>query len=341
MRISVGIIAQDEDRDLEITVSQAWGSDPRPYEVIVVDDHSEKPVAGRLASYPDVRCIRHDEPLGCHQARNTLIENAKGDALIILDGHMRMPLDWLHYAGKAMDEHRDALMCPIVRSSLLHSKSVSCGAVLNYIDHGGWVGARSCSAVPKSAQVMPCIMGACYFATMDVWHRMGGHNRAFRCWGYTEQDLALRAWLTGCRVIATPDLIVRHRYGRPKVGNTRVKYSTRHTNLLHLINAFWGITECERINRSIARVHGDRPWKLFLRWRSNSDKEAERFAELRKVSNDKLQELCGYVLPSNDQLREIENQIVEKERQNREQHQKKQKQQEQKREAAQAKGNAA
>ena len=128
MKFSIIIPSHDEIKDLEVTVAMAVASDPPPHEVIVVDDCSIVPVADRMGSFPDVKVIRNETQMGAGPAKRIGAEQSVGDVIIIMDSHMRMPLDWLAKIQEAQLLFPDAVMCTVCRGFETTSKFIGCGA---------------------------------------------------------------------------------------------------------------------------------------------------------------------------------------------------------------------
>lgn len=84
---SVIIPAHDRTGPLRLTLAslarQSWPA--ADFEVIVVDDGSAVPVAEQIDAGGSVVLLRHDRPLGAHQARNAGAVVARGEILIFLD----------------------------------------------------------------------------------------------------------------------------------------------------------------------------------------------------------------------------------------------------------------
>lgn len=87
--ISIGITAYNAQASIANAVASALAQDWNPAEIIIVDDASTDNTASILEqlqkTYPELRIIRHEVNKGVAAARNTIINNARGDFLAFFD----------------------------------------------------------------------------------------------------------------------------------------------------------------------------------------------------------------------------------------------------------------
>ena len=181
-------------------------------EIVLVDDASLPPIDAIAA---DVRQVRHAVPVGVSQARRTGAATASGDVLCWLDGHMTFADGWL----EAMLEHADsgAFLCSVYCD--YERASWRCfGADLAWSGERDYArqlvpgfGFELRTAVPAAATVdVPVAIGGCYMMRRDSYERCGGFSPFFRVWGVDEQDVSVRAWVTGCGVKCVTSADVGH-----------------------------------------------------------------------------------------------------------------------------------
>ena len=88
--VSVVLPTYDRPSYLRAAVESVLVQTYDPVELVVVDDHSERPAEETLAemdlgALAGVRCLRHEENRGVNAARNTGIEAASGEYIAFLD----------------------------------------------------------------------------------------------------------------------------------------------------------------------------------------------------------------------------------------------------------------
>jgi len=309
---SVIIPTYNEIRDLEVTVAMVWASEPRPHEIIVVDDCSNKPVSERLSSFTGVKVVRTPEQLGAGPAKRFGAEKATGDIIVLLDSHMRMPLNWLQQADDAIDRHPNSIFCCACRS--FTGSFVGCGAkfdrrnTMEEIDlflGRTWLDRGDIDTIDRC----PCLLGACYFIPRMIWDYLHGIHPQFKGWGYGEQDLSLRAWMSGFEVRRINGLCLPHRFA------SELKEEQRGNLIEEQRGTFHGWGNAYNIMVLAATVFEDgvfdrlyRPYfKQVLPRESvirfeDSIRKIDRFRTIvqrtRLYSDDELHALCGFRLPT-------------------------------------------
>lgn len=298
MNASVIITSSNEQRDLEVTVAMAWASCPPAHEVIVVDDASDEPVDKRLSSFPDVRVVRNDKRIGVAPSRNVGAVHATGDILVFLDSHMRMPLDWLHYVENAVTLFPNAIMCTVCRGFDVRSKFISCGARFNTQNNivlgRSWLDRGPVDTI----DMCPCLLGAAYVVPRHIWEALAGIHRCFVGWGYTEQDLSLRAWMFGYEVRRINGLVVPHRFNRG-LKDVSVKGPWPSYNAIVAAATYFEDGVFERSYLPFVRkLMPCSAWKEF-RKRHDAVMKFREFVQSKRVYNDaELDGLCGLKIPT-------------------------------------------
>lgn len=220
MKISVVIPVHNEGPDLETTVAMVASAEPRPWEIIVVDDASSPgfTVADRVRAFDvPVRTIRLSQQHGPTRARSVGVAASEGDAVVLMDSHMRVPQNWTALVERALTAHPKALVCPSMMAFAERSPW-GCGADLG-TEFGVEPKWRTDVQLGRGiVDGCPAIIGALYGMTRESWEILGGYNPLLWGWGSEETDLSLRAWLFGLEVRRIHDLVVEHNFRRRQVG---------------------------------------------------------------------------------------------------------------------------
>ena len=209
-------------------------------DVIVVDDGSRSPVLG-LPS--EVRLVRNAEPLGVSRARRLGCSLARREVLVVLDAHMTFGEGWL----AAMLQHieRGVLLCGAYWD-YERSRHASFGADLYLETVRDYAGGRTpgvqvaarMSESPAEVHEVPAVLGGCYAISLESYTEMGGFCPLFGTWGVDEQDVSIRTWMSGGRVLCVPKASVGHltRSGFPYA----VGYDDVEVNQLLMIRSIFG-----------------------------------------------------------------------------------------------------
>ncbi len=191
-----------------------------PYEIIVVDDGSTDNSASfnPRAFHAPVRVIR-TPGLGVAPARNAGARIASGEMLVFCDAHMTMSGGWVDALARALNEEGCDAVTPgigplrphgFVALSVIAASSpldtVGCGRVFRTLTSNAWL--------PRHSRPVECpvLSGGCFAVRSDVWRKIGGYEDAFRGYGYDEEEISLKLWLFGYRLMTAPGVVVLHQF---------------------------------------------------------------------------------------------------------------------------------
>lgn len=212
--ISFVVTARDEDPGkLARTVGgvrDACGAAER--DVVVVDDGSRSPVGGLPA---DVTLVRNPRSVGVSGARRLGCELARGDVFVVMDAHLTFGEGWLDALLGAAGA--GAVVCGgywdyerAVHASF--GADFRLEAVRDYAN-GRFPGLQVAPRMqrpPEGVHEVPMLLGGCYLLSRQTYDMLGGFCPLFGSWGVDEQDLSLRAWMSGGRVVCAPEARIGH-----------------------------------------------------------------------------------------------------------------------------------
>jgi len=245
LKLAAVITAFDEGDEVRKTVESLAGSIKRRgtnAEIIVVDDGSKDGSCQHLGTQIIDQCsvitLRNEVPEGVGRSRNSgvdtaLREYADADVVSFHDAHMRFPDGVLEaLAQKAIES--GAIVCSKARgwwyaegdADVVAGKHKAgeehafraWGADLHWNSNDG-LQPKYRIYVDKQAEWVrvPCPMGACYLMSRDtirrlmeptgrLWEDVAGR------WGFSEQALAVKAFLLDIPILVSRDLQTHHHY---------------------------------------------------------------------------------------------------------------------------------
>ncbi|WP_409025268.1 glycosyltransferase family 2 protein [Halalkalicoccus salilacus] len=199
----VSVVVPTYDRPTAVTraVRSVLNQTYRPIELIVVDDHSPRPVADALQPIDDedvrVIPIRHEENRGGNAARNTGLEAATGEFIAFLDDDDEWLPEKLERQIVAIDHEDAGFAYTAVRNVDPDGNTVSItssshsGAVTKQLLFGNFIGTFSAVMVRRS-----------------VIEQAGLLDERLPSWQDWEYYVRLSRY---CRCAAVPEpLVVRH-----------------------------------------------------------------------------------------------------------------------------------
>ena len=122
MTVSVLIPAYNAAADLPRALDSLRAQTRKADEIIVCDDGSREDPAPALAAYPEVRLVRQTHG-GLSKARNTLLDEAKGDVVMFLDADDTVRPEWIaRQAGMLEETGADIAVCGILAGRQLDER---------------------------------------------------------------------------------------------------------------------------------------------------------------------------------------------------------------------------
>ena len=182
-------------------------------EVIVVDDGSTDGSCDAYRETTDRCASSPTNQLGIPRARNLGAEQARGEYVLFLDAHCTVSPNWIDRFIAALDP-RDVAIAGPTFTRLHEPEPKGCGNV--------WMNHRLESAWLEPVQTdrpyeVPITPGGCQAFRRKTFLSIGGFDTGFTRWGYQDEEICLRAWLHGYRVVVDPEIVVAH-YFRNKAG---------------------------------------------------------------------------------------------------------------------------
>ena len=227
MTLSIVIASYNDNDQLAATVASIRATAPGEVEIVVVDDCSVRPIN----FIPNIKLARNPRRIGCGPSRFVGAMKASGEYLLICDSHMRFTPGWY-----------EAAMAKL-RPKVLHcGRCLGLGVDMNVDTSAGvysgatWNFCGPDQAFPRIHQVFECVwapeqagddyeiaavMGACYFLERE-WFIQMNPLRHLHLWGGDEQELSLKAWLSGGEIRLLKSVRIGHLFRQGQVSNSFV-----------------------------------------------------------------------------------------------------------------------
>jgi len=215
--ISIIIVTWNRQEDVLETLSEVYKQDYTKLEVIVVDNASEDDTIAVLKTYfPEVKLLCLDENLGPTGGRNAGIKIAKGDILFFLDSDSSLAEGCLRVVADKFvsDPSLGALACKIINS---YTQTFA-GA--------GWIYSELDKADQDKEFLSFSVPEAGVPFRKDALERSGPFWD-FLFFGREGEELSLRLWDEGIKILYYPKALIYHREVLATGKQSRIKGGKR------------------------------------------------------------------------------------------------------------------
>ena len=233
------------------------------FEVVLVDDGSDPPVARPESTPLDVRVVRQERRgFGIARARNAGVRAAAHDVLIFLDSDMLVEAGWM--AAHARWHHSvsdvltvgfrsyaamDGIDAETVRRRAASLRALLAGRPADPIDHRGHL-LRTRDLTSRADDPFMAVTGGNFGIGKAFYRAVGGSDESFARWGMEEVELAYRAYTHGGLLAPVRSACAWHQGRRSDDGDAkrrslRLQYAKASQLIAHPV------------------LRGDRPGRIF------------------------------------------------------------------------------
>jgi len=206
--LSVIMTAHNEGAEVRATCEDVRRHAGCPVEIIVVDEASTD---GSCSDLPDwVRVIRNEERTGVAPARNQAFAAATGDAIMVLDAHMRVRAGTPAAMMEAAIE-RSAVIVPGM-IPLYNAKKKPIHVCRWTVSRGRLASSWRKTLTDDEFAPTPSWVAPGWVISRDCWERVGPWPASLSGWGSTEVCKSLQVHFAGIDTLAMRDAVVWHRF---------------------------------------------------------------------------------------------------------------------------------
>ena len=192
-------------------------------EVLLVDNASTDTSPGMVQEdFPEVQLLQQKRNLGFGAANNLAAEQARGDALLLLNADAWLEAEALQRLhARLFDDHRMGLVAPTLlypdgRLQFVWSPERGvAGEVLqqvrNRFENRGWAHGAAARTIGRLAGRL-WFTAACVLVRTDAFREAGGFDERFFMY-FEDVDLCVRLANGGWQLAQEPSAIVRHAGG--------------------------------------------------------------------------------------------------------------------------------
>ena len=237
-----------------------------PYEIIVVDNHSQDQSVAQLSQCSGIQLIKNDVNAGFAAANNRGAAVARGKYLYLLNSDTYLIHDAVSILFEYMENeaHADVAICGTDLINPDRKKQASFGnfpSIRELLFQFGFDRFFRHYYTDRLSQGVPCLFdtpkvvdfvsGASMFVRSEVYRQLKGMDEDYFLY-FEETDFAWRAQLQGWKTMLLPAARVVHLEGGSQVGQTtnnfvKLANFTRGKELFFRKNKHWSTAFCARI----------------------------------------------------------------------------------------------
>ena len=288
------------------------------FEVVIVDDGSEPPLARPRATPLDVRVVRQERRgFGRARARNTGARAAAHDVLLFLDSDVLVEANWIAAHARWHHALSDALTVGLrahvaadgIDPGTIRRRSGSLEALLagRPIDDTPGVEehlAGTGDLASRADDPFAVVTGANFGMSKGFYELVGGMDESFVRWGLEDNELGYRAYVRGGLLIPVREARAWHqvrwaenrdvkrrsaRIQRAKAAHliAHARYRGRQPGRLFQVPRFVVTIDgrrasADQVVRTVGGVLADRAHDLVVRIETGPGGDGERLARLRE-----------------------------------------------------------
>lgn len=214
-----------------------------PYEIIIVDNGSNKDTVDALIEYTDrndrVTLILNAQNHGFAEGNNQALPLAKGDYVLLLNNDTLATSGWLEGMIRVLDEHPETGIV---------------GPMSNYVAGPQIVESARYSSIPEmeafasrwrdghrgESLEASMVIGFCMLMRRKVIEAIGGMDGIFGIGNFEDMDFCYRATLAGFRIRIAREVFVHHQ-GSQTFKAEKVDYIKTMKKNWELFKAKWGL----------------------------------------------------------------------------------------------------
>lgn len=220
--LTVIIAFRNEGEEVATTVAEIKKTAEDLVDIILVNDASEDqyPYQEIVRKYDHIRYIENPKREGCAASRETGIQACRTPYLLIIDAHMRFYPNqwWIQIIAAIKTDPRAIYCCRCVvwdyETKQERDTPSPYGAYLNLTDKDytrildvHWI---TDDLYPQETIIdIPCILGACYAASVEYWHYLRGLE-GLKLYSYDETYISLKAWMEGGKCKLLKEVAIGH-----------------------------------------------------------------------------------------------------------------------------------
>lgn len=222
-----------------------WHTAQGSFEIIVVDNGSSDGTQQWLGQQDDIRFIANADNAGFPRACNQGLEQAAGELLMLLNNDTLVTPRWLDGLKAAL------LSAPAIGAvgPVTNAASYLTSIPVPYQDGDAMESfAESFNhSNPSKWEERLKLIGYCLLMKREAYEKAGPLDERFGIGNYEDDDLSLRIWLAGYRLLLCNDTFIHH-YGSVSFGENMKQFRELLNSNSDQFMSIWGFRPAQALN---------------------------------------------------------------------------------------------
>ncbi len=200
--VSVVIVTWNRREDVLETIQSVYDQAFPDYEIVVVDNGSTDGTVDALhQTYPEVRVVALDRNTGPTGGRNAGVARARGEIIFFLDSDASLGHETLVHTVDKFQSNPDlgVIACKVVNAT-----------TKQFDNTAGWIFSEKVKAA-QDAEFFSFSFSECGSAIQKKVFDQAGPFWEFLFFGREGEELGLRVWKAGYKILYHPEAVVYHR----------------------------------------------------------------------------------------------------------------------------------
>ncbi|MFA9556919.1 glycosyltransferase family 2 protein [Evansella sp. AB-rgal1] len=216
----------------------------QPYEIIIIDNGSDKSMIKYLKKLQDIKLICNEENRGFSGGCNQGLKVAKGKQILLLNNDTVVSHNWLKNLSSALYSDKTVGMVGPVSNAALPQQLYHAN-YSNFIEYHRFASMHNIHN-PNRWKSVAVLSGFCLLFKKEVLKKIGILDERFTLGTYEDIDFSYRAFRSGYKMIVAGDTYVHHDGNTSFKSNNINMKDISHINEKKFIKK-WGIEKPEEL----------------------------------------------------------------------------------------------
>ncbi len=239
--VSIVMLSWNAPQYTKMALESIRAHTPEPYEVIIVDNGSERETVEWLRTLKDVRIIYNSTNRGYAGGNNQAMAAARGEYVVLLNNDVVVTDGWLESLLAAFDRI-PGLGVSAPRSNKVAGDQITPDAQYNNMEEMHVYAAKRRERFQGEGYLTDRAIGLCLCIDRTVIEEIGGIDERFGVGNFEDDDFCMRVRAAGYRIFVCDDAFIHH-FGSQTFAANKIDWTSTMRENWKKFAAKWGYPE--------------------------------------------------------------------------------------------------